>query len=416
MKKVGTVLFVAGILSGLIVRYLSLQYMGTFDMTTYHEWGLKTLTEGLGKGYQSIYFPFQYQIFEAGAFLSIKLNTDFYIIYKLINLLFDIGNLIVLYLIFRKINVPKQYLLVYWIHPWFLLMFSQGYVDFQFTFFILCFILFALKAKDRNYLIPGIFLGFAFLMKPQVQVIFLSTFIYSLYIYIKEREIKQFSLFIFSIVLFINYSTYFLFTTGNPFRLLRNYVNIGSTLPLTANFLNGWFPVAYWLKEPDGVIYSVPDNIRFFNVGFRTIALASLLILIFLFIKKIYNNDSDQRINYNYFLLACFSTFIFPFVMTGAHENHMFLATVILIPVLAKTKNLLVRTSIHILLILQCINLYGYYGYGEDKNFSMIHFNYTYEVAFILSLIAVCAFTVILCHLLKAKAGIIVNNKLFELN
>jgi hypothetical protein len=45
MKKVGTILFVVAILAGLIVRYLSVQYMGIFDMTTYHEWGLKALTE-----------------------------------------------------------------------------------------------------------------------------------------------------------------------------------------------------------------------------------------------------------------------------------------------------------------------------------------------------------------------------------
>jgi hypothetical protein len=373
--------------------------------------GFKSFNGGLNKAYQGIYFPFQYQIFEAGAFLSLKLNTDFYIIYKLINLLFDIGNLIVLYLIFKKINVSKYYLLIYWLHPWFLLMFSQGYVDFQFTFFILCFILFALKATDRNYLIAGIFLGFAFLMKPQVQVIVLSTFIYSLYIYIKKREIKQFSMFIFSIILFIDYSAYFLFTTGNPFRLLRNYVDIGSALPLTANFLNVWFPVAYFLKEPGSVIYSVNDDINFLNIEIRTLAIVSLLILIFLFIRRIHKYDNDDRINFNYFLLACFSTFIFPFIMTGAHENHLFLATVILIPVLAKAKNLLVRVSIHILLILQFINLYGYYGYGENKIFTELQINYTYEIAFILSLIAVGAFLVLLWYFLRTSSGFINNMK-----
>jgi hypothetical protein len=416
MKKFGTILFVVAILSGFLLRFLSLGYMGIFDMTTYHEWGMNVLKEGLAKGYQGTYFPFQYQIFEAGAFLSLKLNTDFYIIYKSINLLFDSGNLIILYLIFKKINVPKEYLLIYWLHPWFLLMFSQGYIDFQFTFFILCFILFLLKATERNYLVAGIFLGFAFLMKPQVQIIVLSTFIYSLYIYFKEKDTKQFSLFIFSAVLFIDYSAYFFFTTGNPFRLLRNYIDIGSALPLTANFLNGWFPVAYWLKEPDAAIWSVPDDINLFNMGFRTMAIASLLILIFLFIRKIYYNNSDNGTNYNYFILACFSTFIFPFIMTSAHENHLFLATVLLIPLLFKAKNLFVRISIHILLLLQFVNLYGYYGYGENKNFTMININYTYEVAFILSLIAVCAFTVLLCYFLKKDSGFIINMKHLEQN
>ena len=409
MKKAGTIIFWVAIASGLILRFLSLQYMGIFDMTVYHEWGLNTLMEGLSKAYQGTYFPFQYQIFEAGAFLTLKLNIDFFTIYKMINLLFDTGNLVILYLIFRKINVSKNYLLLYWLHPWFLLMFSQGYVDFQFTFFILCSILFAFKATSRNYLIAGIFLGFAFLMKPQVQVIILSIFIYCLYVYVKEKEVKQFSIFIFSIILFIDYSLYFFITTGNPFRLLRNYVDIGNALPLTANFLNVWFPVAYYLKEPGSAIYSVTDDINIFFIGFRTTAIFSLLTMIFLFIRKVYKNNTDHGINYNFFLIAGFSTFIFPFVMTSAHENHLFLATVILIPVLAKTKNLLVRVSIHILLILQCINLYGYYGYGENKYFAMININYTYEIAFILSLIALGAFLALLCHFLRTGSGFINN-------
>jgi uncharacterized membrane protein (DUF441 family) len=411
MKKFGTIIFVIAILAGLFLRCMSLQFMGTFDMTTYHEWGLKAVNEGLYKAYQGIYFPFQYQIFEAGSFLSVKSNIQFFTIYKLINLLFDTGNLVVLYLIFRKINVSKYYLLLYWLHPWFLIMVSQGYCDFQFTFFILCSILFSFKATSRNYLIAGIFLGFAFLMKPQVQVIVLSTFIYSIYIYYKEKEIKHFSIFVFSIILFINYSTYFLFTTGNPFRLLRNYVDIGGALPLTANFLNLWFPVAYHLKEPDAVIYSVTDNMSFLHIGLRTIAVAVLLILIILFIRKIYKNNTDQGINHNYFLIASFSTFVFPFIMTGAHENHLFLATVLLIPVLAKTRYLLIKISIHILLILQCINLYGYYGYGENRGFSMININYTYKEAFILSLIAISAFTVLVFYFLKKNSVFIKSMK-----
>jgi hypothetical protein len=97
--------------------------------------------------------------------------------------------------------------------------------------------------------------------------------------------------------------------------------------------------------------------------------------------------------------------------MTGAHENHLFLATVLLIPVLAKTRYLLIKISIHILLILQCINLYGYYGYGENRGFSMININYTYKEAFILSLIAISAFTVLVFYFLKKNSVFIKSMK-----
>lgn len=401
MKKTAIILFWAAIVMGLVLRCISLSYMGTFDMATYHDWGLLAYKNGLIASYQGIYYPFQYQLFELGAGLSIKLNTDYFVIYKLINLLFDCGNLVVLFLIFKKINVSKYYLLLYWLHPWFLIIFTQGYCDFQFTFFILFFILFTLKSTSRNYLIGGIFLGFALLMKPQVQVIVLSLFIYSIYQYFKNRDIKTLHIFVFPAVLFIDYSLYFFVRSGNPFRLLRTFVDVGGAMPLTANFLNGWFPVAYYLITPGDPIYNVNDDIMVSNISFKTLALLSLLTLIFLFVHKLIKNNHINNIDYNLFLVTGFSTFIFPFVMTSAHENHLFLATVLFIPFLGKIKNMLVKISVHVLLILQCVNLYGFYGYGENKNLSFIKFNYTYDTAFILSLIALMAFLIILVYILK---------------
>ena len=411
MKKTAIILFWAAILAGLVLRYMSLSYMGIFDMATYHQWGLSAFKDGLINSYEGIYYPFQYQLFELGAWLSIKLNTEYFIIYKLINLLFDCGNLIVLFLIFKKINVSKYYLLLYWLHPWFLIMFTQGYCDFQFTFFILCFILFTLKSTSRNYLIAGIFFGFALLMKPQVQVIALSLFIYGLYQYFKNRDIKTLHIFVFPAILFIDYSLYFFVRSGNPFRLLRTFVDVGGAMPLTANFLNGWFPIAYYLNTPGDPIYSITDNIMILNTSFKSIALLTLLLLICLFVHKLIKNNYINKIDYNLFLVTGFSTFIFPFVMTSAHENHLFLATVLLIPILGKVKNLFIKLSIHIILLLQCINLYGFYGYGENKIINRIHFNYTYEIAFVLSLIAFIAFLTLVIYFLSSKSNFLTQIK-----
>jgi hypothetical protein len=411
MKKTAIILFWAAILIGLVLRYVSLSYMGIFDMATYHEWGLHAFKDGLIASYEGIYYPFQYQLFELGAGLSIKLNTDYFIIYKLINLLFDCGNLIVLFLIFKKINVSKYYLLFYWLHPWFLIMFTQGYCDFQFTFFILCFILFTLKSTSRNYLIAGIFFGFALLMKPQVQVIALSLFIYGLYQYFKNKDIKTLHIFVFPAILFIDYSLYFFVRSGNPFRLLRTFVDVGGAMPLTANFLNGWFPIAYYLNTPGDPIYSITDNIMISNTSFKSIALLTLLLLLYLFVHKLIKNNYINKIDYNLFLVTGFSTFIFPFIMTSAHENHLFLATVLLIPILGKVKNLFIKLSIHIILLLQCINLYGFYGYGENKIINWIHFNYTYEIAFVLSLIAFFAFLTLVIYFLSSKSNFLTQIK-----
>jgi hypothetical protein len=87
---------------------------------------------------------------------------------------------------------------------------------------------------------------------------------------------------------------------------------------------------------------------------------------------------------------------------------------VLFIPVLGKVKNLFVKLSIHVLLILQCINLYGFYGYGENKNFSFIKFNYTYEMAFYLSLIALCAFLIMLVYFVRPGSSFLAQMKDFN--
>jgi hypothetical protein len=185
--------------------------------------------------------------------------------------------------------------------------------------------------------------------------------------------------------------------------VLKTFVHIGNAIPLNANFLNGWFPAAYFLNTPGDPIYSITDDFKIFNIiSLRSVAIISVLILVFLFIRKIYKTHSPDKPGYNIFLIVGFATFIFPFVMTSAHENHLFLATVLFIPVLGKVKNIFVKLSIHILLILQCINLYGFYGYAENKY--IINISYTYEKAFVLSLIAVIAFLILLVYFLSSKS------------
>ena len=406
MKRTGTYIFWILIILGLVVRLLTLSYNGTFDIATYHEWGLNTLKNGLNETYQGIYFPFQYQLFAFCSWLAVKLNIEYFIIFKSVNLIFDIGNLAVLYLILKKLGISKFYLLIYWIHPWFLNIFSLGYCDFQFTFFILCTILFTFKATSgsRDFLFAGIFFGFAFLMKPQVEIIVLAFFIYSLFLFFRNRDIKVLHIFIFSAILFINYSLYFFITDGDPFRVAHTYLNVAdaSVVCLNANFLNFWFPVAFLMKNDGDPIYSISDLTEFAGIPLRYLAILAVLILIILFIKKLADKKSSGH-DISLLLIASFSSFVVPFVMTSAHENHLFLGTVLIIPLLAISKSLLFRISVHIILVLQVINLYGFYGYGEGRTFGL-NFSYNYEIALILSFVASLAFIIILFFFFKLKS------------
>lgn len=405
MKIAGNTIFGLAIIIGLVIRILMLFYNGIFDMAVYNEWGLATINNGLHQSFQGVYFPLQYQIFGFCSGISTLLNIDYFIVFKAANLIFDCGNLIMLYLILQKFSASKFYLLIYWIHPWFLNVFSLGYIDFQFTFFLLCSLYFTLKNTSRNYLIAGIFLAFAFLMKPQVQIVFLSFFIYGMILYFRERDIKVLHIFIFPVILFANYAVFFLIRTGNPFRLVKTYLNVANHMPcLNANFLNGWFPVAFFLKGKDEPIYSVSDKLTLAGVSMRLIAVLIVLFLIYYFIRKVINREPKGYLNPDLYLIASFSAFIVPFLMTSAHENHLFLGTVLIIPLLAKSKNVLLKICIHIILILQFINIYGYYGAGEITSLKLPVYNYSYNIALILSFIAFFAFLIVVYHFLSNKS------------
>ncbi len=407
MKRAGIYLFWIVIVLGLIVRLLSLSYNGIFDIDTYYEWGFNSLKNGLDVGYQGTYLPFQYQLFEAGAWLSDIFNISHHTAFKILNLVFDTANLVVLYFIFRKLDISKYYLLIYWLHPWFLIMFSQGYCDFQFTFFILCAFYLTLNGTIRSYLLSGLFLGLALHMKPQVQIVVLAFFIYSVYLFIKNRDTRLLHIFIFPAIIFVDYSLYFFVQSGNPFRLLRDFVNLPEAMPLTANFLNGWFPIAYHLINPGDTIYSVNDDITIANIKLRTFALVILFMLILLFIRRLGSRGNGHKKNFNLLLLGSFSTFIFPFVMTSAHENHLFLATVMLILICGKIKNIMAKVCIHIIMLLQCINLYGFYGFGENMSLKFISIRYNYEIAVVLSLIAFVTFLFLTFYFLNRKSDLL---------
>lgn len=395
MKHAGRTIFWILIFTGLFVRLYSLSYSGIFDMDVYYEWGNNALNYGLSKAYQSIYFPFQFQVFEAGAWLTLKTGYQYYTVFKGINLLFDCGSLIILYLIFKKLNISRNYLLVYWLHPWFILVFSQGYCDFQFTFFILLFLYTLMSEDRRKYLIAGIFLGLALFMKPQVEIVALVIFLYCAAIFVKEKDYRPFQMFVFPAVLFLDYTLYFSILSGDITKVLRAYVRMSDSLPLTANFLNAWFPVAYFMKAPGDPIYAPTDNMTFLGLRLRAYALLSLFILIFLFLKRILKSKEYSGYHkdmLNFYLLSLFGTFVFPFIMTSAHENHLFLATVLFIPLYGMIRDIIPKICIHIILILQAINLFGFYGAGGNLNINKIITIYTLHKAFILSLVAFSAF------------------------
>ena len=132
------------------------------------------------------------------------------------------------------------------------------------------------------------------------------------------------------------------------------------------------------------------------GLSFRNIAIFIVLILIIYFIYRLANRKLNNDNRLDLYLIATFSAFAVPFLMTSAHENHLFLGTVLIIPVMAMTRNIIFKIAVHVILLLQFINLYGYYHVGELNNIKVPNINYNYNKALILSMIAFFAFLIML--------------------
>ena len=408
MKKLGIYLFWIAILGGMILKISALNFNGMHDMATYYDWGMNMLNQGLHSAYHGTYFPIQYQLFEFTVWLSNKLGIEYVTSFKMMNLLFDTGILIVMYLLLRRMGLSFYYVLLYWLHPWFLNVFSLGYVDFQFSFFVLLSLYFSLKPSINQYLLSSLFLGIAFLMKPQTEIILLSFGIYALINFLKFRDLKPLLLFVFPITFYLVYLLYFTIYSSGPQRIIDTYIFISRVMPcLNANFLNGWFITAYLLKSIDEPIYSVSDQLTILTIQVKVYAIIFVLGIITTYVLVLTSNKENQKGKHlNPFLITLFSSMVVPFLMTSAHENHLFLATVLIIPTFGLIKNSLVRLNLHIILILQFLNLHGYYGAGDI--IWRLRF-FSYEVAFYLSFIACICFCIFLIYMLNPRSSMIKN-------
>src|SRR6185503_5229076 len=160
------------------------------DMNAYHDWGQRALESSLPGTYHGIYFPLQYQLFEFCAWIEARTGWAFVPIFKLSNLFFDVGSFGLLSLWLKRRGSSPAYALLYWLHPWFLSVFSLGYIDFQFTFFVLLCIYLLGRDTANHYILAGIPLGLAFLMKPQAQILLIASFLYGVFHYARSRNAR----------------------------------------------------------------------------------------------------------------------------------------------------------------------------------------------------------------------------------
>ena len=367
-RRTVILLLTFGTIIGLFVRYRMLFYMGVSDMDSYYQWGSRALEVSLGKSYHGIYFPFQYQIFELCAWIVPRLGAPFFVVFKSANLIFDLGSFFLLVALLNRRQASPLYALLYWLHPWFLTVFSLGYVDFQFTFFVLLSVYLLRGDTWKDYLLAGIPLGLAFVMKPQAQILVVATFFYGLLHFVRIRNTAPFGMLLAPSVLFLGYELSITYSLPRPRYvgaevLPMSYLNVTNILPaLTAQMPNVWAPVAYLIKHPGKSIISVSDQIQLLpHLPAKYVAIAIVLGLVGFQVVRV-ELISNSTVCDKFITIFAFASVVVPLFMTSAHENHLFLGSVFLVLLSAGRLPLAAKLALQVLLLVQFLNIYRLYG------------------------------------------------------
>ena len=405
-------ILLAGFAVGLLLRVFMLSYRGTFDMDTNARWGHAVVREGLAHAYAGNYFPLAYQVFGAVDWLASHLGVDAIPVYKTANLAFDVGTFWVLTAMLRPSRGGPLFALLYWLHPWFLTVFSLGYVDSHFTFFVLLWLWLVRDATTAGrYFLAGIPLALALMMKPQAVLPAASVVVY-LWFRRRDPTIGQCAFVLApAVVVFAAYELYFaaaLFPERgiDAFLLLpASYARIGSIQPvLTAHMPNIWYVVAYVLKPEGQDIWNVSSKMHLLPlVQARFFALILTLAAIVWYAHVLAGTRSPRLARGPFFYLTAFTGLVVPMLMTSAHENHLFLATVLLIPLLASNPGRMSTAAIHGTLALQWLNLQLIYGLNSVA--VGLRVAYTADVRLVVAILSVALSGVIAWRLYEDVAA-----------
>jgi hypothetical protein len=169
---------------------------------------------------------------------------------------------------------------------------------------------------------------------------------------------------------------------------------------LTAHMLNVWYPVAWWLKAPDAEIWTVGSKLEVFpHVQIRFAALLFVLAALAWYAVRAARScrpiGEPDRVRWT----LTFAALIVPVAMTSAHENHLFVATLLCVPLLAAVLPLVVRVAIHGVLLLQVVNLEGIYG--VDRFARRLQPFYLDHVRLMLSFVAIACYAVLIRELVQ---------------
>lgn len=345
---------------GLLIRILLIGTHSSSDIYEFIRWGKNTYESGLAKSFEGGYFPIQYLILGGsyGAAEKTGLNPEYAL--KISNLIFEIGIILLITRLLTKYLTTEKILFLFWLNPFALIIFQQGYVDAQFAFFILLSIFIIEKeisGEKRKFILAGIPLGISLLMKPQTAPLFIGLIILAVILFFLKKRIDGINIiliFIVPIILYIFFSMFLGFTidikkhktlttfseqlhektglskrtseiTASSLSLTAEYFFvITKRLPsLSANMPNGWFFVALAHNKKGVPLYRISDNLKLFGVSYRIIGSLFFISIASTLLYRIAKADFSlsKKIIFSLVLIPI----LMPYLTTSAHENHFYL-------------------------------------------------------------------------------------------
>jgi hypothetical protein len=360
------VLFLACFTLGLAVRVALLGEYGTGDPRQDLVVGRHVVSVGLAAEFHGGYFPIQYQEFGSVVALARGLGLREIVVFKSVNLACDLLCLWVIAILLRHWGRNPGWALLYWLTPYVAVLDWLAYVDFQMGLFaLLAFVPIAFGRSKADWLVAGIPLGVAVFLKPQALVVLGIVVLYALARIAVDRRVasglRPALVLVAPACLVVIYSLYFASHGHSLAFLVKTYRDTTSMqAPLSGDMSNIWYVVAENYREQGQPLSAVTNPLVFHKVA--KVLTACILAALAWAVAR----TRDRRpASLDLLLLVTGATLTVPMTMTQAHENHVFLGAMFAAVLVAVTWSRAFAASVGALLLLQFVNVFARYGFGN---------------------------------------------------
>lgn len=376
----GTLALWSGFVVVLVLKLVFVGDKGTGDMDVALGWGRTLLRVGLVDGYTGSNFPIAFQIYEGLVWFARQVGMDGYAAMKALNLACDLGTFWGLRALLRGWDLDPRWAFAYWLSPYFLVMAWLGYDHFQMGLIVVVTLLLAQRVRStRGWLLVSVPFGIGFLQRPQVQALVGAVAAYAGIVALDawrregrsvraavwhERTRRALLLLVVPAVLFVVYTVWFWAGGKDALYLTHAYQQIAAFSPaLSANMLNVWQMVAELYRHGDEQLSTVrgPGALHALAGAISAVALLAGVWFI------VRSERPGRPFSVTLLYLFALGAIVMPNLYTRAHDNHLFLGLVLVVPLVAMlpARRGAALAVVGATTVLQAFNSWALYGFGS---------------------------------------------------